>query len=121
MACQQIILALLIIVIILYLTRVDEYFSYENSETTPMPQYLPKFFTKYIADNEPECGNHFGFYDVTEPKQIGKRIINAKFATPDATFNAYCSPYVLNSKAVVCAVYDVNGEQLFYGFSNPRC
>lgn len=121
MTCQRIILTLLIIIILLCISRVSEYFSYENSETTPMPQYLPKSFPKYAADNEPECGNHFGFYDITEPKQIGGRIVNSKFADADVTYNAYCSPYVLNSKATVCAVYDGDGSQLFYGFSNPKC
>lgn len=121
MACQQIILLLLIILILCHLTNISEYFSYENSETTPMPRYLPKYNSQYIADREPECGNHYGFYDVTEPKKVGNRIINAKFMDTDVTYDAYCSPYVLNSNVMVCAVYDKSGEQLFYGFSNPRC
>jgi len=128
MTCQQIILLLLIIIILLCITNVSEYFSYDDSETTPMPRYLPKYtsqerpyVSQYIADPEPECGNHYGFYDVTKPKQVGKRIVNAKFIDLDTVYDAYCSPYVLNDKVTVCSVYDESGEQLFYGFSNPRC
>ena len=121
MTCQQIILALLIIIILLHTTNVSEYFSYEDSETTPMPRYLPRYTSQYDADLEPECGNHYGFYNVTKPKQVGKRVVNAKFIDLDTVYDAYCSPYILNDKITVCSVYDESGEQLFYGFSNPRC
>jgi len=121
MPCQRITLLLFIIIILYHLTDISEYFSYENSETTPMPQYLPKQHSRYVAESEPECGNHYGFYNITEPKKVGNKIINANFINADTTYDAYCSPYILNDKVTVCSVYDTSGNQLFYGFSNPRC